>query len=111
VAAYPALVVLATGAAIGALSGPATHVLLLTGHEGSYPRIMGATLLLRFGLIAILGPAYGLKGAVVAWGISAVFMTAALIFACRRLVGLDPSLIHVFWSPRPRIAPAERGSP
>jgi O-antigen/teichoic acid export membrane protein len=111
VAAYPALIVLATGAAVGALAGPATHVLLLTGYEGSYPRIMGATLLLRFGLIAILAPTYGLMGAVAAWGISAVLMTAALIIACRRLVGLDPSLIHAFASPRRRVAPLEGGAP
>src|SRR5947208_1146068 len=39
-AAYPELLVLAIGAAIAALSGPAAQVLLLTGHEGTYPRIM-----------------------------------------------------------------------
>ena len=44
VAAYPALIVLAIGASIGALVGPAAHVLLLTGHEGTYPRIMAAVL-------------------------------------------------------------------
>jgi O-antigen/teichoic acid export membrane protein len=111
VSAYPALLVLAAGASIGALAGPATHVLLLTGHEGTYPRIMGCTLLLRFGLIALLGPTYGLMGAVVAWSISAVFMTTALIVACRRLVGLDPSLIHAIGSLRHPIAPVERGLP
>jgi O-antigen/teichoic acid export membrane protein len=111
VSAYPALLVLAAGASIGALAGPATHVLLLTGHEGTYPRIMGATLLLRFGLIALLGPTYGLMGAVVAWSISAIVMTAALIVACRRLVGLDPSLIHAFGSLRSPITPVARGLP
>jgi len=111
VAAYPALLVLAAGAAIGALAGPATHLLLLTGHERTYPRIMGCTLLLRFGLIAVLGPIYGLMGAVAAWGISAIFMTAALIIACRRFVGLDPSLLQAFGSPRQSIIPVERGTP
>jgi O-antigen/teichoic acid export membrane protein len=111
VSAYPALIVLAAGASIGALAGPATHVLLLTGNEGSYPRLMGCTLLLRFGLIAILGPTYGLMGAVVAWCISAVFMTAALIIACRRLVGLDPSLLQAFGSLRQPVTPIERGTP
>jgi O-antigen/teichoic acid export membrane protein len=111
VSAYPALLVLAAGASIGALAGPATHVLLLTGHEGTYPRIMGCTLLLRFGLIALLGPTYGLMGAVAAWSISAIFMTTVLIVACRRLVGLDPSLIHAFGSLRNPITPIERGSP
>jgi O-antigen/teichoic acid export membrane protein len=92
VSAYPALIVLAVGASIGALVGPATHVLLLTGHEGAYPRIMGSVLLVRVVLIAILGPSLGLMGVVLAWSISTVIMTLALIIACRRLVGLDPSL-------------------
>ncbi len=92
VSAYPALIVLAIGASIGALVGPATHVLLLTGHEGAYPRIMGSVLFVRIGLIAILGPSLGLMGVVLAWSISSVIMTLALIIACRRLVGLDPSL-------------------
>jgi O-antigen/teichoic acid export membrane protein len=111
VSAYPALIVLAAGASIGALAGPATHVLLLTGHEGAYPRIMGCTLLLRFGLIAALGPMFGLMGAVVAWAISAVFMTTALIIACRRLVGLDPSLIVAFGAAPQRITRLEGGTP
>jgi O-antigen/teichoic acid export membrane protein len=110
VSAYPALIVLAVGAAIGALAGPATHVLLLTGHEGKYPRIMGATLAIRFLLIAILGPMFGLMGAVVAWGISTVFMALALIVACRRL-GLDPSLTSAFAPAERRIAGLERGTP
>ena len=92
VSAYPALLVLATGAAIGALAGPAAHVLLLTGNEGAYPRIMGSTLVIRFVLIAILGPMFGLMGAVVAWSISTIVMAALLIITCRRLVDLDPSL-------------------
>jgi O-antigen/teichoic acid export membrane protein len=92
VSAYPALLVLATGAAIGALAGPAAHVLLLTGNERAYPRIMGSTLVIRFLLIAILGPMFGLMGAVVAWSISTIVMAALLIITCRRLVDLDPSL-------------------
>jgi len=91
VAAYPSLVVLAVGAAIAALAGPAGHVLILTGREGVYPAIMGAGLALRFLLFAVLGPAYGLLGAALAWSISAVAMALALTIACRRLVGLDPS--------------------
>jgi O-antigen/teichoic acid export membrane protein len=96
VSAYPALIVLAAGASIGALAGPAAHVLLLTGNEGAYPRIMGATLLIRFVLIAIMGPKFGLMGAVVAWSLSTIVMAVALIIACRRLVGLDPSLSFAF---------------
>jgi len=91
VSAYPALVVLAVGAAVSALAGPAGTILILTGREGVYPLIMGAGLALRFLLFATLGPAYGLPGAAAAWSISAVAMALALVVACRRLVGLDPS--------------------
>jgi O-antigen/teichoic acid export membrane protein len=89
---YPALIVLAAGASIGALVGPAAHVLLLTGHEGAYPRIMASGLLIRFLMIVVLGHMFGLIGAVVATAVSTVAIAFALILACRRLVGLDPSL-------------------
>jgi O-antigen/teichoic acid export membrane protein len=92
VAIYPALIVLAFGASVGALVGPAAHVLLLTGHEGAYPRIMASGLMIRFVMIVVLGHMFGLMGAVVATAVSMVFIALALILACRRLVGLDPSL-------------------
>jgi O-antigen/teichoic acid export membrane protein len=97
VSAYPALIVLAVGASITALAGPAAYLLLLTGNEGVYPRIMASGLLARFFLIAVLGPWFGLMGAVVAWSVSAVGMSLALVIACRRLVRLDPSLVCAVW--------------
>jgi O-antigen/teichoic acid export membrane protein len=96
VAIYPALIVLALGASVGALVGPAAHVLLLTGHEGAYPRIMASGLMARFVMIVVLGHMFGLMGAVVATAVSMVFIALALILACRRLVGLDPSLSFAF---------------
>jgi O-antigen/teichoic acid export membrane protein len=96
---YPALIILAVGASIGALVGPATHVLLLTGHEGIYPRIMASVLLVRAILIIALAPSLGLVGAAIAWSISTVIMAFALILVCRRVVGLDPSLSFALWPP------------
>jgi O-antigen/teichoic acid export membrane protein len=92
VSAYPALFVLAAGASVSALAGPTAYLLLLTGNEGTYPKIMAAGLVLRFFLIAILGTLFGLMGAVIAWSVSAVLIALALIVACRHLVGLDASL-------------------
>jgi O-antigen/teichoic acid export membrane protein len=106
VSIYPMLLVLAAGASIGALVGPAPHVLLLTGHEGAYPRIMAAGLSARFILIAVLGHVFGLMGAVVATALSMVFIAIALILACRRLVGLDPSLSFALLRMRQRFAGA-----
>jgi O-antigen/teichoic acid export membrane protein len=108
VAAYPALLVLAAGASIGALAGPAPHVLLLTGHEGAYPRIMACGLVLRFLLIAALTPMYGLMGAAIAWAISAAAIGVALVFASCRLVGLDPSVRSAFVQAWPSVARLRR---
>ena len=104
VAIYPALIILALGASVGALVGPAAHVLLLTGHEGAYPRIMASGLMVRFVMIVVLGHMFGLIGAVVATAVSTVFIALALILACRRLVGLDPSLSFAFGRMRQQAA-------
>jgi O-antigen/teichoic acid export membrane protein len=90
--AYPALVVLSVGAALTALTGPAGYLLLLTGNEGVYPRIMAAGLLARFSLIAVLGSSFGLMGAAIAWSVSAAMVAVALVVTCRRRVGVDPSM-------------------
>jgi O-antigen/teichoic acid export membrane protein len=109
ISAYPALLVMAAGASIGALVGPAAHLLLLTGHEGAYPRIVASALIVRFLLIAILGPTLGLMGAALAWSISTILMAIALIVACRRLVGMDPSLGFALVSTR--MAQLKGGTP
>jgi O-antigen/teichoic acid export membrane protein len=110
ISAYPALLVLAAGAAVGALAGPAPHVLLLTGHESAYPRIVAVALIVRFALIGILGSMFGLMGAVVAWSVSTVIMSLCLIVACRRLVGLDPSLSFAVGLSRQRLAQLRGGA-
>jgi len=56
---------------------------------------MAAALVIRFLLIAILTPRLGLEGAVIASTSSALFLAAALVISCRRLVGFDPSLLSV----------------
>lgn len=103
VSAYPALIVLAVGASATALTGPAAYLLLLTGNEGAYPRIMACALLARFALIAVLGTWFGLMGAAIAWSLSAAGMALALVIACRRLVRLDPSLFGAVWRNAPPI--------
>jgi O-antigen/teichoic acid export membrane protein len=102
--AYTLLIVLTFGAAILTLAGPAQHLLLLTGHEGAYPRVMAVALLIRFLLIAILGPQFGLVGAVIAWTLSVLFLAAALVVTCRRLLGLDPSLFSVLVGKRQQVS-------
>ena len=105
---FPALIVLAAGTAATALSGPAAYLLLLTGNERVYPRILACTLLGRFILLAGLGYWFGLMGAVVALGVSSVVMSLTLVLACRRLVGLDPSLLGAVWHRLSSMARADR---
>jgi O-antigen/teichoic acid export membrane protein len=105
ISVYPALIVLALGASAGALVGPAAHVLLLTGHEGAYPAIMASGLVLRLFLFAVLGHMFSLMGVAVATAVSTAYIAVGLIVACRRLVGLDPSLSFAF--SRLRQQPAE----
>ena len=97
VEAHSALVVLAIGASVTALTGPAAYLLLLTGNESVYPRIMTIGLLFRFALIGILGTKFGLMGAAIGWSVSIVGLSLALVIACRRLVLIDPSIIQAFW--------------
>lgn len=109
VSAYPALLVLAAGASAGALAGPVSYLLLLTGNEGAYPRVMACGLLARVVLIAILGPWLGLIGAAIAWSVSAVGVALALVIACRRRTGVDPSVLSALMRMR-SAAPELRGS-
>jgi O-antigen/teichoic acid export membrane protein len=101
VSAYPALIVLAVGGAATSLIGPAAYLLLLTGNEGIYPRIMAVGLCARFILIALLAPWFGLMGVAVAWTLSATALSLALVIACRRLVSIDPSLASAIWRTAP----------
>jgi O-antigen/teichoic acid export membrane protein len=58
---------------------------------------MAVGLSIRFGLIALLAPSYGLIGAAFAWSLSAAGLSLALVIACRRLVRIDPSLAGAAW--------------
>jgi O-antigen/teichoic acid export membrane protein len=107
--AYPALLVLTAGASIGALAGPASYLLLLTGNEGAFPRILACGLLARLVLIALLGPWLGLMGAAIAWSVSTIGVASALVVACRQRTGLDPSLLGVMLRPRAAM-PTLKGS-
>jgi O-antigen/teichoic acid export membrane protein len=93
------LFVLAIGTAIAALGGPAMYVLLLTGHEALYSRVVVAGLVVRCTALAIFVPMYGALAAAVAWTVCLIATTIALNIVCRRLVGIDPSVMALLDSP------------
>jgi len=105
---YPALAVLCVGTAAVAAAGPSGSILMLTGHEGRYLRIIAITVVVRaVGFFALI-PFFGIMGAVSATTISFVLMTAMLRYASRKLTGLDGSVVRLL-GPRgaPACAPAE----
>jgi len=90
------LIILATGTALAAAGGPAAAVLMIAGHEGRYPIIIAANILLRFTGFAILIPMFGLPGAALATAISLGLVAIALNVLCRRWAGIDPSILILF---------------
>jgi O-antigen/teichoic acid export membrane protein len=105
---YPALALLCFGTAAVAAAGPSGSILMLTGHEGRYLRIIALTVLIRaVGFFALI-PAFGIMGAVSATTISFVLMTVMLRYASKKLTGLDGSVVRLIGSrERPAYAPAE----
>jgi O-antigen/teichoic acid export membrane protein len=87
------LVVLSIGTAVAALGGPAMYVLLLTGHEALYSRVVVIGLVLRVVALVVLAPRFGAIAAAFSWSACLIGTTIALNAVCRRSVGIDPSVI------------------
>jgi O-antigen/teichoic acid export membrane protein len=92
---YPALALLCFGTAAVAAAGPSGSILMLTGHEGRYLRIIALTVLIRAVSFFALIPPFGIMGAVSATTISLVLMTAMLRYASKKLTGLDGSVVRL----------------
>jgi O-antigen/teichoic acid export membrane protein len=100
------LVILAAGTALYAAGGPASAILMIAGHEGRYPVIVAANMILRFSGFAILIPQLGLQGAALSTAISLGIVAVAQNVLCRRWVGVDPSILILFRkSPDQTVAP------
>lgn len=94
---YPALAVLSCGTAAAAAAGPSGSILMLTGHEGSYLRIMASSVFIRAVGFFVLIPPLGIMGAVCATTVSFIFMAGMLRHSAKTLTGLDGSvwrLVH-----------------
>lgn len=90
-----ALIVLVAGTSIYAAGGPAPAVLLIAGHEGKYPFILVANIVLRLAGFAVLIPLFGLMGAAFAATGSLLLTSVALNVLCRRWTGIDPSVLGI----------------
>ncbi|WP_181708011.1 lipopolysaccharide biosynthesis protein [Chthonobacter rhizosphaerae] len=104
---YPTLLVLSLGTAFAALMGPGPGVMLMTGHELLYSRVLIFSVLGRAAALAVLAPAYGTLGAAVAVVAVSAPLSLGIAIFCRLRVGIDASVFGVFLPPRPALPAAE----
>ncbi|WP_036281019.1 lipopolysaccharide biosynthesis protein [Methylocystis sp. ATCC 49242] len=103
-AVYPTVVVLATACFIMSMSGSASVILLTTGHEKLYSRVITYATLARVALTAVLAWAFGAFGAACGWALINAPLFMALGAICRRACGVDTSIVSVltYLRARPR---------
>jgi O-antigen/teichoic acid export membrane protein len=89
-------VVLALASFIRSLCGPAPGILLTTGHEKLYFRIVILATAARMILTAALAAKYGAIGAAWAWALGNAPLFVGLAFICNAVCGLDPSVASIF---------------
>lgn len=88
---YAALVILATGALVNALSGPCANLLSLTGSEGYVSRVMLLVTVLNVILNLLFIPRWGIEGAAFATAISMVTWNLVMFVAAGKRLGLAPN--------------------
>ncbi len=92
---YEVLLILSAGSFTAAMAGPSNGLLLVTGHERVYSRVLCLALLVRVGLIVWAAPRFGALGVAAAWtGVNAP-VAIGLAMASRRLTGIDPSILSL----------------
>ena len=101
VSEYWTLLIVASGALVTAVFCIAPQLLLQTGHEGFYLRIISIGLAVRLALLAILIQQLGTIGAAIAVVIVNVATSVALNLYCRQRVGVDASIFASVWPVKP----------
>lgn len=107
---YWTLMLLSVGSFSAAMAGPANGMLLTTGHEKLYSRVLLAALLARVALIAWAAPRFGAVGVAGAWAVVNGPVAIGLAVATYRLTGIDLSVCCVLRRPPRSPAPHRSGS-
>lgn len=84
-----ALTILALAQLVNAAAGPAGNVLIMTGHERTAVRGIGAGLLANIVLGVVLVPPLGVTGGAIASASSLVIWNTVLLMLARRRVGVN----------------------
>jgi O-antigen/teichoic acid export membrane protein len=99
---YPTLAVLSAGSFVVAMCGGAPGILLTTGHEQLYSRVVLVATAVRMALTVILATHFGTVGAAVGWTVVNAPLAIFLSVVCRSICGVDTSLANLL-----RRAPAD----
>jgi O-antigen/teichoic acid export membrane protein len=92
---YPTLAILSTACFLMSACGSASVILLTTGNEKIYSRIITAATLSRFALTACLTYFFGSVGAACAFGLVNVPLFVLLCVTCKRAIGVDTSILSI----------------
>lgn len=92
---YATLIILSTGCFLMSACGSAPVVLLTTGQEKLYSRVMGVATIARVALTALLAWLFGAPGAAMGWALINVPLFVLLSAVCRRETGVDPSILSL----------------
>lgn len=88
VAGVQALIILSIGSFVMLATGPSAAILMMTGHEDKYKRIVINAGLINVFLSVILIYQYGLIGAVISTSVSLIFKNAVSFYNARNHLGV-----------------------
>ncbi len=96
---YWVLIILSLGTVCLAAAGPATQMLMLTGHEGRYLTIMTTSVGVRILGFYLLIPEFEIYGAAFANALSLVLIAVFVTLSSRMHTGHDPSILRLSGTP------------
>lgn len=92
---YHVLVILCLGSAAMAATGPAAPVLMLTGHEGAYLRIVALSVFIRVAGFFLIVPMFGIVGAAMTTTVSLVAMAVLVSVRSRTATGYNVTATRI----------------
>ena len=99
---YPVMMILAIGRLLAVLLGPASDLLLMTGHHRRLGRVNFAFAVLNIALNVALIPWLGAAGAAIATSTASVSWSAWLYMMALRLTPVDTCALRRLWHHRAR---------
>ena len=92
---YAALIILAIAQLLGAIVGPVSQLLSMTGHQNSCMYVFFCALVLMLALNHLLIGSFGIKGAAVAVALTFLVQSGWLYILVIRRLGINPSVIKL----------------